>query len=54
MDYSERLLEIMFRAIRGECISVKKIAEDYKVSTKSVSRDINKIKMFFAENRELI
>jgi len=39
--------------MRGEEISVKKIAEAYGVSTKSVSRDIAKVKAFLAENREM-
>ena len=54
MDYSGRLLEILFRAVRGEELSIKKIADAYGVSIKSVSRDIAKIKAFLADNRELV
>lgn len=49
-----RVLEIFFRALRGEDISVKKLADEYGVSTKSITRSINDLKAFFAENRELV
>lgn len=49
-----RLLEIFFRSLRGEDLSVKKLAaEEYGVSTKSVSRDIGDLKAFLADHREL-
>lgn len=51
---NNRTLEIFFRALRGEAISVKKFAEEYKVSTKSISRDISEIQEFLAEHRELM
>jgi predicted DNA-binding transcriptional regulator YafY len=53
MSNSDRTLEILFRAMRGEDVSVKKVAEEHGISTKSVSRDIGKIKDFLAENRDL-
>lgn len=53
MASSDRTLEILFRAVRGEEISVRKLAEEHNVSTKSITRDINKIKDFLAENRDL-
>lgn len=37
----ERVLEIFFRGLRGEDLSVQKLADDYQVSTKSISRSIN-------------
>lgn len=49
-----RLLEIFFRGLRGEDISVQKLADEYEVSTKSVSRSINELKNFLADNRELV
>lgn len=49
-----RMLEIFFRAMKGENISVKKIADEYGVSSKSISRDIGEIKNFLYENRELV
>lgn len=50
---SNRTLEILYRVVRGEEISVMKLAREHEVSTKSISRDIGKIKDFFAENRDL-
>ncbi|MDF2884698.1 MAG: hypothetical protein K0R54_5268 [Clostridiaceae bacterium] len=50
----ERILEVFFRGIRGEELSVKKLADEYGVSTRSVSRDLDEIKVFLAEHRELI
>ena len=50
----DRLLEIFFRLLRGESLSVQKIANEYKISTKSVSRDINDLKACFADHRELV
>ena len=49
-----RLLEIFFRGLRGEDISVQKLADEYEVSTKSISRSINELKNFLADNRELV
>lgn len=49
-----RMLEIFFRAMKGEHISVKKLAEEYGVSGKSISRDLGEIKTFLCENRELV
>lgn len=49
-----RILEIFFRGLRGEDISVQKLAVEYAVSAKSVSRSINELKNFLADNRELV
>ncbi len=56
MEYqkNKRMLEIFFRTLRGEHISLKKLAEEYNVSTKSISRDISEIQEFLAEHRELM
>ena len=40
-----RMLEIFFRAMKGENISVKNLAGEYGVSSKSISRDIGEIKV---------
>jgi predicted DNA-binding transcriptional regulator YafY len=53
MEHSGRVLGILFRAVRGEEISLVKLANEHEVSTKSISRDIAKIRAFLAENREL-
>lgn len=50
----DRLLEIFFRAIRGEGLSVHRLANEYNVSSKSISRDINDLKAFLSEHRELV
>lgn len=49
-----RMLEIFFRAMKGENISVKNLAIEYEVSAKSISRDIGEIKNFLCDNRELV
>ena len=49
-----RILEIFFRALRGEDISVQKLADEYAVSTKSVSRSIAELKAFLADHRDLV
>lgn len=50
----ERLLEIFFRSLKGEGLSVKGLADEYNVSTKSISRDINDLKAFLADHRQLV
>lgn len=56
MEHSkyDRLLEIFFRSIRGEDLSIQRLAEEYGVSTKSISRSINDLKAFFADHRALV
>lgn len=49
-----RVLDIFYRAMKGENISVRKIANEYGISTKSVSRDINEIKNFLSDNRDIV
>jgi predicted DNA-binding transcriptional regulator YafY len=53
-EKSNRTLEMFFRGIRGEDLSPAKLALRYGVSTKSITRSINEIKDFLAENRELV
>lgn len=50
----KRLLEIFFRALHGESLSVRKLAAEFGVSTKSIGRYINILHEFLAENRELL
>lgn len=50
----DRLLEIFYRAIKGEDLSINKLAVEYGVSTKSISRDIAAIKNFLCESRDLV
>ncbi|MEG0899787.1 MAG: WYL domain-containing transcriptional regulator [Oscillospiraceae bacterium] len=50
----DRILELFFRGLRGESLSVRKLADYYGVSTRSISRDITSLKSFLADHRELI
>lgn len=49
-----RVLEIFFRGLRGESLSVRELADRYKVSTKSITRNINELKNFLSDNRDLV
>ena len=49
-----RILEIFFRALRGEGISVQLLSNEYGVSTKSISRSISELKNFLSDNRDLV
>ncbi len=49
-----RILEIFFRALRGEDIYVGKLANEYRVSSKSISRSISELKAFLSDNRALV
>lgn len=48
-----RMLEIFLRTILGEEINVRELADDYGVSTKSITRDISEIRNFLHDKREL-
>ncbi|MBQ3084788.1 MAG: WYL domain-containing transcriptional regulator [Clostridia bacterium] len=50
----QRVLEIFFRGMRGEDISVRALANEYGVSTKSITRSINELKAFLADHKELV
>lgn len=49
-----RVLEMFFRGLRGEDLSVQALANEYEVSTKSITRSINDLKNFLADHRELV
>lgn len=51
---NDRILEIFYRLIRGEKVSIKKISTYYNVSTKTISRDINEIRAFLSNHGELL
>ena len=53
-EKNSRMLELFFRVLRGETISVKAVAAEYGVSTKSIGRDIGKIQEFLAEHRDQV
>ena len=50
----ERVLEIFFRLLIGKGVSINELANEYGVSTKSISRDIAEIKSFTYEHRDLL
>lgn len=50
----ERVLELFFRGLRGEDLSIRNLANEYDVSTKSISRDIADLKAFLADHRDLV
>ena len=50
----QRVLEIFFRGLRGEDLSVQALANEYDVSTKSITRSINELKDFLSDQRELV
>lgn len=49
-----RVLEIFFRGLRGENLSVQGLANEYNVSSKSITRSINELKAFLSDHRELV
>ena len=49
-DKKYRILDIFFRLLKGEFVSVKQLANEYAVSGKTVSRDLNEIKAYLSEN----
>ena len=50
----DRLLELFYRAMKGEELSVRLLANEYGVSTKSISRDIAEIRIFLSDSRDVI
>ncbi len=53
-EISDRTLEIFYSLIRGEALSNRKIADQYGVSSRTVSRDISRIQNFFYEHRDIM
>lgn len=53
MEKYERILSIFLRGLRGEKITAAGLAGEFGVSSKTVSRDINDIRAFLANDREL-
>lgn len=50
----ERVLALFFRGLRGEELSIRNLANEYGMSTKSISRDITDLKAFLADHRDLV
>lgn len=54
-DYkAERILKLLFRALKGESLSVSALANESNISTRSATRDINDLKAFLADNRDVL
>ena len=54
-DYkAERILRLLFRALKGETLSVSSLADESNISKRSVTRDINDLKAFLADNRDVL
>ena len=51
---SDRLLYIFYKAMKGELLSVKKLANENNVSTRTITRDINDIKAFLSNHRDIV
>lgn len=51
---TDRTLDIFIRALKGEAISVKKLANEYETSTRSISRDISTINTYLTEHWETV
>ena len=51
---SERVLDLFFRALKGESLSAKELSLEYDISTRSITRDINDLKCFLAEHRDIL
>ena len=49
-----RVMELFMKAIKGESLSVRSLADEYHVSARSITRDINMLKNFLAENRDAV
>ena len=49
---TDRILEIFYRAMKGEALSATSLADEYKVSTRGISRDLTGLKMFMADHRD--
>lgn len=50
----DRLLEVFYRCLRGERIFPKRLANEYHVSSKSITRTFNDLKAFLLDHRELV
>lgn len=51
---SDRILELFFRALKGESLSVNQLSIKYNVTKRSITRDINNLKIFLSEHREIL
>ena len=50
----DRVMELFFRAMKGESLSAQQLAYEYNVSTRSITRDINSLKTFLTEHADIL
>lgn len=50
----DRVMELFFRAMKGESLSVQQLAFEYNVSNRSITRDINSLKVFLADHVDVL
>ncbi len=50
----DRVMELFFRAMKGESLSVQQLAFEYNVSTRSITRDMNSLKGFLADHADIL
>ncbi len=51
---TDRVMELFFRAMKGESLSAKQLSYEYNVSTRSITRDINSLKIFLSEHMDIL
>jgi predicted DNA-binding transcriptional regulator YafY len=51
---TNRVLQILLLALKGESISACNLADRFHVSTRSLSRDISDVQNFISENQEIL
>ena len=51
---TDRILQLFFRALKGAALSVTALANENNISTRSVTRDINDLKAFLADFRDIL
>ena len=51
---TDRVLDLFFRAMKGESLSVQQLAYEYGVTTRSISRDITSLKVFLSDHADTL
>ena len=51
---TDRVMALFFRALKGESLSAQKLSYEYNVSSRSITRDLNSLKMFLADHRDTL
>lgn len=53
-DKTNRMLDIFFRALKGEALSIRELADEFHTSSRSISRDISSMNIYLAEHRDTV